>query len=438
MHFNCCLFPRNESIPVSFVVLLCAGLSLISTCATALADDFNVVPSLGVRAEYDDNLFYTADKTGDFRAIFTPGIGVQEKTERLDATLLVNLSGIKYADKKQFDTVDYGAYGNLSYQYTPRLNIAVNAQYVRNSTANREVSAAAIILDTVRCYQQHYSLQAGYALNERTSVTASYAYAQFDYVTVSAPSVQSGLQPLPPPPGPPNVTPPPSPPPVTITPPAQGNNDPLTTPNVAVHSPSLSLVRKFNELTQGSLNTGYTRYSYEFSTIDNYEATLTLNRSLNELWSVSVTGGGRFTHSEFTSNNLQETDDNWGWVGQCALNYNGLYATGSLSLLRDITAGGSTANERTAVILDTHYRFTEEFSGSFSAGYSLFSANRGEFAGTATDDDSLQFSAGLRYDFTKDISLDGGYLKVIATTGGVDIDKNYAFLNLTIRCPIFR
>jgi hypothetical protein len=229
----------------------------------------------------------------------------------------------------------------------------------------------------------------------------------------------------------------------------------LTDPDVAMHAPSVSLVRKFNELTQGSLDAGYTRYLYKFSKIDNYEATLTLHRALNELWSISVTGGGRFTSSEFASvkrtyriypgvfvfTDTQlppQTDVNWGWVGRCVLNYDGLYSGGSLSFSRDVIAGGSSTDERTAVVLDTRYKFTEEFGGTFSAGYSLFNASRGEFAGEAVNDRSIQFNAGLRYDFTRDISLDGGYSWVTARVAGADVGKNSAFMNLTVRYPLFR
>jgi hypothetical protein len=117
------LAPRGRRVPALLAATGWVVLLLACTPLTASADDFNIVPQLGVRAEYDDNLFYTHDKTGDYRAVFTPGIEWHDRTERLDSTLLANINGIKYAHKTQLDTVDYGFSGNLGYQCTPRLNL---------------------------------------------------------------------------------------------------------------------------------------------------------------------------------------------------------------------------------------------------------------------------------------------------------------------------
>jgi predicted porin len=283
---------------------------------------------------------------------------------------------------------------------------------------------------------------------------AAYSYAQFDYVSAPSTSGQGSIQqPVITPPVPPGEPPP-------VTPPGggDGNQDTpkpesqiLTNGSVDIHSPTLSLVRSFDELTKGSLDAGYTHYLRRYSNINNYQATLTLNRSLNEVWSASLTGGARYTDSQFRSvqrtifqgvttytNLPPEQSKSWGWIGRCALNYNGLYSSGGLTLNRDLTTGGSSTSQRTAVNLEARHRFSEELSGSFSGGYSRFTADRGEFAGEAAADSSWQFAAGLRYDFNRDIALDGGYSKLIAKTGGQDVGKNYLFVNLTIRTPFFR
>ncbi len=226
----------------------------------------------------------------------------------------------------------------------------------------------------------------------------------------------------------------------------------LSNPDVKILNPSLRLARSFDELTKGSLDTGYTRFLYRYSTVDDYTVTLGLSRVLNESWNLSASAGGRFTQSEFTpvkrkysvfpiifTDEIQarQSSRDYGWVGQLALAYNGEYTSGILSLFRDVSIGRLSANERTGVSLDTSYRFTEDLQVNFNAGYQTNQANRGQFASEAVDDRFVQLRVGVRYNFTKDISLDGGYSKAIANYTSLHVDQNYAYLNFLIKCPMF-
>lgn len=459
MNYDGSYFQWNGLFHVQIFLAIIAGL-LLDGSQAALADDFNIIPSIGIREEYDDNILFSEDKLRDYRTVIIPGITVQEKSERLDANMMANAKAIRYADKKQFDTVDFAFTGDLNYQYTQRNNISLNARYSRDSTASREINPIAFVMNTFRSYQQKYSIQGGHAFNEKTSALLSYSYTKYDYLTVPVQSIplnsnQSGPEV----PEPPVITPPP--PPTPPTPPTPPGTDPEVHPpadtiladsDVVIHAPSLRLLHKFNELTQGSFDTGYSHYTYKYSRVENYVATLGLNRVLNDLWSISLSGGGRFTVSEYksvrrtylvypdvyTDASLPAvTDRNWGWVGQCAINYNGLYSAGTLSFTKDITAGQSTARERTAVMLEARHRFSEELSGNIASVYSLFNSKRGEFAGEASADTVINLSAGLRYEFNRDVSLDGGYSRLMARLDKADVERNFAFINLTFRFPMF-
>ena len=53
----------------------------------ATGGEVSLVPSVEFRQEYDDNLFFDArDETDDFVTILSPGLAVERKTERLDAS----------------------------------------------------------------------------------------------------------------------------------------------------------------------------------------------------------------------------------------------------------------------------------------------------------------------------------------------------------------
>jgi hypothetical protein len=150
----------------------------------------------------------------------------------------------------------------------------------------------------------------------------------------------------------------------------------LSSPDVKIHNPSLRLTHRFDEITSGSLDVGYSHFHYQYSTVENYSVTMGLSRALNELWKVSASAGERFTESKFTqvtrtylvyptlyfdTSQPSQSDRSFGWVGQVSLAYNGECSSGMLSLFRDVTMGRLSANERSGVSLDTAYRFTEDF-----------------------------------------------------------------------------
>ena len=52
-------------------------------CSAVLADDFNFTPSLGVRGEYNDNIFYTSNNAEDDSiTTIIAGLELINRTER--------------------------------------------------------------------------------------------------------------------------------------------------------------------------------------------------------------------------------------------------------------------------------------------------------------------------------------------------------------------
>ena len=443
--------PRHRVIPWTRAVLAAVAVVLSLTAARADADDVNIVPSLGLSTEYNDNIYYASSKTRDLRVSVIPGLEFTDRTELLDAGLVSTLKGFKSLKDSRFDAIDFRFDGRMAYQLTPRLKVSATAEYDRDSNPGQEANRIAVTTNLVRRYQQQYTLQNEFEITPATSIIAGYSYIQQYYVTLPLPSaIQAGGG-------------------------GSGGGTggggtgggggggggggPLTveqilsSADVKIHNPTLSLKHNFNERTKGSLDAGYSGFRYQFSTVDNYTVSLGLNRMLNEVWTVSASAGGRYTRSVFSpvkqtitlfpfqikeENQPQEINSGFGWIGQLALAYNGEYASGTLSLHRDVSPGRLSADERTGITLDTSYRFTEDLSASFNAGYQLSQANRGQFASEAVDDRTLQIRVGVHYNFTRDISLDGGYSKVIADYTSLHVDQNYVYLNLLFKYPLYR
>ena len=86
---------------VSLVILL---LSLTVFCANEImADEFKLIPSIAVRGEYNDNIFYTADDTeDDFITTISAGLELIERTERVDLNLSALVSPFFYDDYNDF------------------------------------------------------------------------------------------------------------------------------------------------------------------------------------------------------------------------------------------------------------------------------------------------------------------------------------------------
>lgn len=129
--------------------------------------------------------------------------------------------------------------------------------------------------------------------------------------------------------------------------------------------------------------------------------------------------------------------DSWGWVGQGSLVYNDETWGGSLSANRNVSQGRIGANESTGVTLELHDRFTYELQGSLFSSYVYDKAKSGEFGSSPVSDQTVRVGGGLHYDFTKDVSLEGGYAIGLANVAGVRVTQNNAYLNFVVNYPLF-
>jgi predicted porin len=106
----------------------------------------------------------------------------------------------------------------------------------------------------------------------------------------------------------------------------------------------------------------------------------------------------------------EKTSTSWGGVGQIGLNYRDDETGGGISLRQDINpASGAGALWNTSLMIYLDQRFTYEIHGGLSAGYYYNQAEKGEFSTGETRTHTFTFSARLRYDFSRDMSLEASY-----------------------------
>ena len=180
------------------------------------------------------------------------------------------------------------------------------------------------------------------------------------------------------------------------------------------HDANLSFVHDLSRYLPniaGRMNLGYSRYEYDIGTIDYYYATVGMSWALSEKWSLLLDGGGSYTFSESGPEGNKQKDEGTGWVGMGSLSYKGEKTTGDLTFSHRVSPAYGTVGvtNRTSLSLGINSRFTYEFSGGLSAGYFINKAEAGKFSTVAFDEETFFVNPRLRYEFTRDIALEGSY-----------------------------
>jgi predicted porin len=392
---------------------------LLSCPSLVWGNEFRLVPSIFVREEYNDNVFFVAnDIKRDFVTTISPGLEMVNNTDRLETNLMARLSRIDYADNRESSATDQLYNGKFRYHATPLFNISAEGGYVRDSRPDRDILTSGIILSTVPRNRYSASLSADYQFSEKTALGVSYAFGRDDYGSTRY------------------------------------------TDDVS-HDVNAGLVYDLGQYFQrvkGRINLGYSDYIFPDSRIDSVMGTVGFSRDFSEKGSIQIDGGIRHTWSEFSVLEYEyitiwglhipfgtimvpEKNDGWGWVADVSLNYKGELGNGSLTYSRDITpaSGLNGAVERNAFMLSTQYRMTYEISILFSAGYYTNKSDAGQFSTQVSDERTIRVSPGVRYEFSKNIYLESSYdyTAVDYLESNTSANRNLLSIRLYIQHPIW-
>ena len=338
----------------------------------AKADEFRLVPSLAVKGEYNDNIFFTGkDRVSDFIITLTPSLELVNRTEKVDVNLLARIPVLRYADTRELDHTDQNYSGRLRYSLHPNWTLSGGAGYVEDSRPDRDLEVTGLVTKPAIRRRQNYSAGVDHNFSEKTKAGLTYMYSQDDYSS-------------------PNFV------------------------DLKAHDANLNFTHDLSQTLPnvvGRANLAYSRYEYEIATIDYYYATIGMSWALNEKWSLLFDGGGSYTLSESGPEENKQKDEGTGWVGMGSLSYKGEKTAGDLTFShRKAPAYGSVGvTNRTSLSFGINRRFTYEFSGALSAGYFINKGEEGKFSTAAFDQESFFVNPRLRYEFTKDMALEGSY-----------------------------
>jgi hypothetical protein len=209
----------------------------------------------------------------------------------------------------------------------------------------------------------------------------------------------------------------------------------------------------FLKNTKGRFNLGYTRYNFTGLEVDNYEATTGFEYALHEKWTFLLDAGARYTESYFEAlkiigalgpfvflSNQNVTSTGVAAIGTAKLSYRGETASADLMANRDVMpAYGSIGTvDRTSITFTVRQKFTYELSGSLWGGYFTNKSQGGQFAATPLDYVTWYASPSIRYEFNKDMYLEGSYVftKLVNNNTSTTANRNQFMLRFFVQHAI--
>ena len=366
-----------------------------------------LTPSLSLQESYNDNVFSRASgKRGDFLSTISPALAVSRSGEASSASLAGGVNELVYLRNSSSDGLGYFLRGSGAYTLTPRLALSADLGGTRDASAS-SIDPVTSLVTSSRSLHQNYRLGEKYSVSELVNSSLSLGFGRDDY---DNPIYQSTRH-------------------------YQGNAE--VDYDLGRHFPGVILAQV--------LSAG--RDATALSQVDTLSATLGISKELNELWHLSLNGGGRFTTSRFRAAGSPDwmSHDEGGGVGSLALAYTGESLSGSLTLSQDLSSatGRSSATQRTGGSLSLSEKFTPRLSGTLGASYARNWSSQDQFGAGAIDERNRNLGVSLRYEFfdaPSDLALVASYTSNNTEYHllGTQMDQNIVMVQLSWQHQSFR
>lgn len=381
-------------------VRVSAFLLSIFAATSAFAEKKVFTPSVEVKKEYTDNLFFSSQNVvEDFITTVSPGVVASRETERYKASLQVRLDALAYADNSELNAIDQSCELGYAYSVSPQLDLDVEAAYTKDSRSDRDVDQSGLVLGTNTRENKRFSGNTGYMLNEKTSVSLNYQYFRSDidddaYSDMYSHNLSTGL-----------------------------------THDLGKYWPNAFAMT----------NMGYSRLEYTNARLDNYSATVGFKKQFTELYSLRLNVGPRYTRSDFHTIGMKSSE--WGVKTDTALSHDGEKTKASLSFSKDLNSGTSEqtgTTDKSSVSAAVTHRFADEWVAVFNASYHQNKSDSGSLSLAGTDERSINISPGLRYKFTENVHLAASYKysSIKNDTNNTRAKRNLLFATIDWQWPL--
>ncbi len=351
----------TSKLSIFILSLVLSGLLLTGQ---ARAAERTITPSVGVKAEYNDNIdFSHGNERDDYVGTISPGLKLDYKTERTVLGAMARIDVVEYLDETDENTVNQ-TYGlNASHMLLEKLGIRANAGYIRDTTTDSYLEETGLI--TRKSTRHSYRAGAGltYNLTEISDLGLDYAYSKSDYDA----------------------------------------EDKVDSTKDTVSMAYRHFFRERRDIV--TVTPFYSRYDSDTSTTDNYGLSVGLTHRLQETLVMDVALGIRYSDAEY--HDLGTTDDNWDWTANIAATKSWETASATIGYGRDLYY----SDQGEPINVDRFYartnrNLTERFGVSLTG--SLYFSKSDDEVGNE-DTRYWEVTPSLYYNITRDHRLEVGY-----------------------------
>ncbi len=363
---------------------------------TVTAQDITLRPTINIRGEYDDNVYYTrAFETEEYLTRIKPAFTLDYVTELFDLQSSFDMDILRYADEENLDTEDQHYKIDVKYQVMERISVSGNGSYTKDTTLEAEIEELGLT-DNSRQDRDRYTGGMGltYKITELSDISVNYSHNKTKYD------------------GPGNV-----------------DND--------MDSISLSFNSRFNnQLNVLTVQPYYYRYDSEVSKIDNYGLSFGWQHPFDETLTLTAFAGARYTKTEY-SLTVRREDSSSSGVADIKLKKTGELYSAEVGYNQDLSYSSyGEPIEKSKIFLNADKSITERLKVKF-AGSVSFTESDGKYNNRDTRYYSLRPS--MSYKITKNHSLVLEYLYSQSydklRTSYPRADRNRVWLGIIFRFP---
>jgi Putative beta-barrel porin 2 len=377
------------------------------------AGGFKLTPSVGVKGEYNDNLFFDdVNEIDDYITTLFGGLALMNRTERLDLNLSARLDGVMYADNDDLDDVDQFYTGRIGYRISERVRLGADAGYSVDSRSDRDIETTGIVLGTVKRKRWTGGVSGDVTLSEKSAASLAFNAEDDKF------------------------------------------DDPGSV-DYTFYGANLGFTHDFSEVLPrviGRINAGYNYYNTDDTDIENMYATVGFSRSITELFNLLIDAGIRYAASEFKVATViptppflitttTDTEYDSGFNGRIVLAYAGETTRADISASQRLepASGRNGTADRTSFVFNIRKRFAEKFSASLYATYYLNKADAGKLARQDIDEETVSIRPGLSYQIIDNLVLTASYTftRVEYKIQGTEPKRNRVYLRLSYGIPLF-
>lgn len=383
----------KHSIKICFRLFL--SLLLASSCVPGYAGPTNLIPSLSIRQEYNNNITFSQNNAKeDSITIVTGSVLLRHKTQRIDAQTVLEIKKKIYQDYRELNDVDTVFSTGFDARLSERVSLGTELLISKDSLRGETAEAIGVALTGDR-ERHELSINNSYMISEISRLRVSLDFGDISIKEAGENEINENL----------NIG-------------LQYDHNLSKIWENTTGLAGLNFQRYTSDIHDtdtGSVFFPETRTDY---TSDVWQMTIGLSKQATELFNFYIQSGIGYSQTKeirtrtgggFGTVTNSSTSDSFSGLLFAGLTYDGLYTDADLTISHDIRGSSGTNGtlERSSLSLDMSSRLTSDLWLRFQISGIL---NRNERT-TSDDLDTLTITMapGFRYQIDRELFISGGY-----------------------------